>query len=103
MAHIAREVASLLSALVLLPLEECTSDAEEWREDIKKAIRRLRRGGLPPDDPLRYDESGALLSKEGLGVKLQGIIDSWPSWEKEKSRGRTKNHKSYRKATRRIR
>ena len=82
----------LLSALELLPLEQCTSDAAEWRQEISNAIRDLRGTAMPPDDPLRY-EDGKLLSREGLNRKLQGIIDSWPSWEKEKKRhGRKRVH-----------
>jgi len=81
----------LLSALELLPLEDCTSDAAEWRRDIEDAIRELRGGGLPPDDPLRYD-GGELVSEERLQRRLQIIIDSWPSWEKEKKRYGRKKH-----------
>ena len=84
MAHL--EVVRLLSALELLPLEKCTSDAAGWRRDIEDAIRDLRSTAMPPDDPLRYDVDGTLLSKGELGTRLQIIIDSWPSWEKEKKR-----------------
>ena len=73
----------LLSALELLPLEKCTSDAVEWRQEIADAIRDLRGGGLPPDDPLRYQD-GVLVSEERLQRRLEIIIDSWPSWAKEK-------------------
>jgi len=75
----------LLSALELLPLEECTSDAAEWRQEIADAIRDLRGGGLPADDPLRYQD-GKLVSEERLQRRLQIVIDSWLSWEKEKKR-----------------
>ena len=81
----------LLSALELLPLEKCTPDAAEWCRDIADAIRDLRGGGLPPDDPLRYD-GGELVSEERLQRRLQIIIDSWPSWEKEKKRYGRKKH-----------
>jgi hypothetical protein len=37
--------------------------------------------GLPPDDPLRFDASGELLSKEALDTLLGSIIDSWPTWD----------------------
>ena len=84
MAHL--KVVRLLSALELLPLEKCTSDAAEWRGDIEDAIRDLQGTAMPPDDPLRYDVDGKLLSRERLNKKLQIIIDSWPSWEKEKKR-----------------
>jgi len=73
----------LLSALELLPLEKCTLDAVEWRQEIADAIRDLRGGGLPPDDPLRYQD-GVLVSEERLQRRLEIIIDSWPSWKKEK-------------------
>ena len=38
--------------------------------------------GLPLDDPLRFDEHGGLLSKEELNALLDGIIESWPMWDK---------------------
>lgn len=72
----------LLSALELLPLEKCTPDAAEWRQEIEDVIRDLRGNELPPDDPLRYDEDGNLLSEEMLQKKLKIIIDSWPRWSK---------------------
>ena len=34
--------------------------------------------GLPPNDPLRYDENGRELTADELEDKLQLIIDSWP-------------------------
>ena len=37
--------------------------------------------GLPPDDPLRFDASGELLSQEALGELLDGIVESWPTWD----------------------
>jgi len=79
----------LLSALELLPLEKCTSDAAEWRQEIASVIRDLQATGLPPDDPLRYD-NGKLVSEERLARRLQIAIDSWSSWEKEKKRGKKK-------------
>ena len=91
MARNTANAVRLLSALELLPLEDCTSDAAEWRRDIADAIRELRGGGLPPDDPLRYD-GGELVSEERLQRRLQIIIDSWPSWEKEKKRYGRKKH-----------
>ena len=86
----------LLSALELLPLEECTSDAVEWRQEIADAIRDLRGRGLPDDDPLRYDK-GKLVSEERLQGRLQVIIDSWPSWaqmsdREKKNYGRKKRY-----------
>ena len=76
----------LLSALELLPLEKCTSDAAEWRQEIADAIRDLQATAMPADDPLRFGVNGELLSKKRLDRKLDVIIDSWPSWEKEKKR-----------------
>jgi hypothetical protein len=38
-------------------------------------------GGLPLDDPLRFDANDELLSKEALGELLDGIIQSWPMWD----------------------
>ena len=72
----------LLSALELLPLEKCTPDAAEWRQEIEDVIRDLRGNELPPDDPLRYDEDGNLLSEERFQKRLKVIIDSWPRWSK---------------------
>ena len=84
MAHL--EVVRLLSALELLPLEKCTSDAAEWRQDIANAIRELQATAMPPDDPLWYGAGGERVSREQFDKRLQIIIDSWPSWEKEKKR-----------------
>jgi hypothetical protein len=83
----------LLTALDLLPLEKCTSDAAEWRQEIADVVAGLQGTGLPADDPLRYDEDGKLLSEERLQRRLQIIIDSWPSWGEEKRRyARKKNY-----------
>jgi len=38
--------------------------------------------GLPPDDPLMFDATGRRLSKEELGTLLDGIIESWPTWDR---------------------
>ena len=82
----------LLSALELLPLEKCTSDAAEWRQEVADAIRELQATAMPPDDPLRYAADGERLGKRELDARLQLIIDSWPSMKKEKKRGRKKFH-----------
>ena len=37
--------------------------------------------GLPPDDPLRFDASGQRLPKDALDALLDGIIDSWDTWD----------------------
>jgi hypothetical protein len=104
MSEINTRAIRLLSALELLPLEKCTSDAAEWRQEIADTIRNLQGTAMPPDDPLRYGVDGKLLSKEKLNAKLQVIIDSWPSWEEEKKRyGRKKRHSQNRKKARRIR
>jgi hypothetical protein len=77
----------LLSALELLPLEECTSDAAGWRQEIADAIRDLRGTSMPPNDPLRLDKHRRLLPKAQFNAKLDMIINSWPSWGKEENRG----------------
>ena len=82
----------LLSALELLPLEKCTSDAVEWRQDIRGAIRELQATAMPPDDPLRYGVDGERLGKGEFDARLQLIIDSWPSMKKEKKRGTKTNY-----------
>ena len=87
----------LLSALELLPLEKCTPDAAEWRQEIADAIADLQATAMPADDPLRFGVGGELLSKEKLNRKLRMIIDSWPSWERERKRYGRKNY--YRKHT----
>ena len=87
-----KQVVRLLSALELLPLEKCTSDAAGWRQEIADAIRDLRGTSMPPNDPLRFDKHGRLLPKAQFDAKLDMIINSWPSWEKEENRGRGKTH-----------
>ena len=77
-----KQATRLLSALELLPLEKCTPDAAEWRQEIADVIRDLRGNQLPDDYPLRWDEDGKLLSEERFQRRLKIIIDSWPSWEK---------------------
>jgi len=91
----------LLSALELLPLEECTQDASEWRKDIMDAIRALDDSPrLPDNDFLRLDGEGNRVSEERLSARLEEIIDSWPSWEKEKKKlGWKKTYKKRRKTT----
>jgi hypothetical protein len=102
----------LLSALELLPLEKCTSDAEEWRQEIEDArreliftsallgFRKLRRAqGLPDADPLRFGTTGKRLSGSDLSARLESVINQWPTWEKEKKRAWKKTHKKRRKAT----
>ena len=97
MARNTANAVRLLSALELLPLEDCTSDAAGWRQDIADVIRALQSTGLPPDDPLRYDQDGKLVGEERLARRLQTIIDSWPSWAQEKKRhGRKANHQGRR-------
>ena len=96
-SEVNRKAVRLLSALELLPLEKCTSDAAEWRRDIEDAIRDLQGTAMPPDDPLRYDVDGTLLSTERFNRRLRIIIDSWPSWSKmsdkeKKNYGSKKRH-----------
>jgi len=86
----------LLSALGLLPLEECTPDADGWRRDIGEAIRRLQGTAMPPDDPLRYGEDGAPLSAADFQTKLEMTVDSMTSWKEDRKRGRSKSYPSNR-------
>tara|TARA_R110000765_G_scaffold354736_2_gene444925 strand:+ start:562 stop:852 length:291 start_codon:yes stop_codon:yes gene_type:complete len=86
----------LLSALELLPLEECTPDAAEWRRDIADVIRDLQGTAMPPDDPLRYGEDGLLLSPEDLQAKLEMIVGSMTNWKEGRKRGRSKSYPSNR-------
>ena len=69
-----------------------------WLSEIDRVILDLRGNGLPEDDPLRFGEDGRKLSERELSERLQVLIDSW-SVERIK-RGRKKNTKSRRKATR---
>ena len=84
MADIDRAV-TVLRALELLPLEDCTDDADEWRQEIEVAIHGLVGHGLDVDDPLRCNEVGDRLSRKNLEAKLDGLIKSWA---KEKWRAR---------------
>jgi hypothetical protein len=89
-AKMAKDTANaikLLSALELLPLEKCTSDAAEWRQEIADVIADLQGRGLPADDPLRYQD-GKLVSEERYQRRLQIIINSWPSWSQMSDRQR---------------
>ena len=106
----------LLSALELMPLEKCTANAAEWRREIEDArreliftsallgFRKLRSTDqLPDSDFLRFGTDGKQLSEGDLSVRLQEVIDSWPTWEKEKKRGGKKVYKKRSQAARRIR
>ena len=84
MADIPRAV-PVLRALELLPLEDCTDDADEWRQEIEVAIHGLVGHGLDVDDPLRFNEVGDRLSRKNLEAKLDVLVKSWP---KEKLRAR---------------
>jgi hypothetical protein len=75
----------VLRAMELLPLEDCTTDAEEWRQEIEMAIHGLVGHGLDMADPLRFNEVGDRLSRKRLEAKLDGLIQSWA---KEKWRAR---------------
>ena len=94
-----RRVRALLSALDLLPLEECTQDADEWRREIADTIRELDSGlRLPDNDSLRFDREGNRVSEEMLAARLEELINSWPSWEKERKKlGWKKTYKKRRK------
>ena len=52
----------LLTAIELMPLEDISEDAEQWREEIRAAIETLQAATMPVDDPLRYGIDGELLS-----------------------------------------
>lgn len=84
MADIDRAV-TVLRALELLSLEDCTDDADEWRQEIEVAIHGLVGHGLDVDDPLRFNEVGDRLSRKNLEAKLDVLVKSWP---KEKWRAR---------------
>lgn len=91
------EVAELLEVLELVPFEDCV-DAElaaTLRERIATSITELRgRYGLSATDPLLFGEDGNRLEPKELDVKLETIIQSWPSWQKENKRyGRQKRYK----------
>jgi len=77
MAHM--KAVTLLTALELLPLEDITEHAEQWRRDIREAVEELHGGGLPADDPLRYQD-GELVSEERFQKRLSILINAWPSW-----------------------
>ena len=98
-------VMRVLAGLSMLPLEECTDHASEWRRDIARAIEELdTTPRLAPDDPLLFNEKGERLSEEALQAKLGDIIRSWPSWEQEKRRyGRQKTYPKYRPQTYKVR
>ena len=73
-----KDIDKLLTGLQLLPLEEITDHADEWREDITKAIAVLRKGErLADDDPLWTKAPGVRRSREELDGLLESIIQSW--------------------------
>tara|TARA_R100000808_G_C2064117_1_gene94314 strand:- start:217 stop:447 length:231 start_codon:yes stop_codon:yes gene_type:complete len=73
-----KDIDKLLTGLQLLPLEEITDHADEWREDITKAIAVLREGErLADDDPLWTKAPGVRRSREELDGLLESIIQSW--------------------------
>ena len=98
-------VMRVLAGLSLLPLENATDHAADWRSDIARAIEELDTTPRVRDnDPLRFNEGGERLSKEELNAKLDSIIQGWPSWEMEKKRyGRSKAYPVYRPQTFKIR
>ena len=85
MAHM--KAVRLLTALELLPLEDISEHAEQWRRDIREAIQELDARGLPADDPLRYQD-GELVSEERFQRRLGIIINSWPKWSQMSDRER---------------
>ena len=98
-------VMRVLAGLSMLPLEDATGHAAEWRSDIARAIEELdTTPRLPDNDPLRFNEGGERLSREELNAKLDSIIEGWPSWEMEKKRhGRSKAYPKYRPQTYKVR
>tara|TARA_R110002020_G_scaffold30453_5_gene95975 strand:- start:2009 stop:2329 length:321 start_codon:yes stop_codon:yes gene_type:complete len=94
-------VMRVLAGVSMLPLEDATDHAAEWRADIAQAIKELdTTPRLPDNDPLRFNERGERLSREELDAKLESIIESWPSWEQETKRyGRSKAYPVYRPQT----
>ena len=95
----------VLAGLSLLPHENATDHAADWRADIARAIEELdTTPRLPDNDPLRFNEGGERLTREELNAKLDSIIEGWPSWEMEKKRyGRSKAYPVYRPQTFKIR
>ena len=81
MAHM--KAVRLLTALDLLPIEECTPDAVEWRQEITDAIRELHATSLPADDALRYDSDGNLLTRQELEAVLDAVIEDWPVFDRD--------------------
>jgi hypothetical protein len=53
-----------------------------------------REGGIPLDDPLRFDDNGHRLTQEHFNRKLDWIIQLWPTYKGEWKRGRSSNNKS---------
>ena len=84
MALVIEDTVRLLMEFDLMPIEKCVSedDAADIRKSIQNLIIRLENRGLPPNDPLRYHETGRRLSERELSIKLEQIIQGWASWRK---------------------
>lgn len=80
MAIVIEDTLRLLLEFNLLPLEKCVSeeDASDIQDTIGKLIVRLKNRGLPPNDPLRFHETGRKLSERELAMRLEAIIKMWP-------------------------
>ena len=98
-------VMRVLAGVSMLPLEECTDHASEWRRDIARAVEELdTMPRLPADDALRFNGKGERISEEAFQAKLGELVASWPSWEQEKRRyGRSETYPTYRPQTYKIR
>tara|TARA_R110000764_G_scaffold121587_3_gene209267 strand:+ start:4483 stop:4767 length:285 start_codon:yes stop_codon:yes gene_type:complete len=85
----------LLTAIELMPLEDISEDAEQWRDEIRAAIDTLQAATMPVDDPLRYGIDGELLSEVAFQARLETIVNSMTTWREDRH-GRQKNHSQYR-------
>ena len=76
----------------LLPLEEISDHAEDWRKDIQRARDDLafwwiqdefermegeKLEGLPHDDRMRWRSDGTAVHEQDLSRLLDNVIDSW--------------------------
>jgi len=91
-ALVIEDTVKILMEFDLMPIEKCVSDddAAAIRESIKSLIIRLENRGLPPNDPLRYHETGRRLGDRELSIKLEQIIQGWPSWIKYKPKRKSR-------------
>ena len=92
MALVIEDTVKILMEFDLMPIEKCVSeeDASAIRESIQNLIIRLENKGLSPNDPLRYHETGRRLGERELSIKLEQIIQGWPSWSKYKPKRKSR-------------